>query len=346
MDIRDVPYTDIISFLEDNKISVPKDRAKVYDKVLTSLSKNWEHYPISIVEWITAQNLLRTEVNIPVYTKSQIDNLNKNEIEQLAKLLTMKSNDINHIINILKYLHKLIPDKKGVIGLPEIDKMIFMNTKPSDFINYINLDMKTREEIIEILPALVEKWKNSNRYRGIPDLIDDLFQINEFEIAGIILNNFNEGFDRIIRDSISNRNKNILEYVLGLVPENFDWSVIDYFIFSSQPSDVQMLIDYYEFILNAAIISKSEIVDIVTVLYYERKKNLQDNIKITKNSAEKEEWQHRYITLISLEPLINKAKFLASVDKMKKAWIDVDENYDRNIIFEMENIIEKLNKLF
>ena len=72
-----------------------------------------------------AHNLLLNQVNIPNYTINEIDNMSQNEINKLAKLLTMKGNNPDNIKNILRYLHKL--DDENIILLPEINDLI-LNT--------------------------------------------------------------------------------------------------------------------------------------------------------------------------------------------------------------------------
>jgi len=144
--IYDVPYEDIQKFLlVNNKNYIDKDDA--YDKTLTLLKdKNSKGHTISIIEWMIAHNLLIRNINIPNYTSYKIDNMSQNEINELAKLLTMKGNNRENIKNILRYLGKLNEN----ILLPEINEFILSNLNQLD-INEINFDELNFTNIIKLL---------------------------------------------------------------------------------------------------------------------------------------------------------------------------------------------------
>lgn len=105
--IRDIPYEDIQIFLDNNhKDYINEDDA--YDKAKKLLKdKNSKGHTINIAQWIIAYNLLKQKINIPNYTNYEIDKMSQTKLNELAKLLTMKGNDIENIKNILKFLHKL-----------------------------------------------------------------------------------------------------------------------------------------------------------------------------------------------------------------------------------------------
>ncbi len=105
--IYDVPYEDIIEFLlANNKVYENEDDA--YQKALILLKdKNAIGHTTSIIEWTISHNLLVKKVNIPNFTIYQIDNMHEFEIDELARLLTMKGKDRDNIKNILMYLGKL-----------------------------------------------------------------------------------------------------------------------------------------------------------------------------------------------------------------------------------------------
>ena len=85
--IYDVPYEDIIMFLlANNKDFSNKDEA-----------------------YNTALVLLKDK-NAIGHTVYEIDNMSQKEIDQLAKLLTMKGNNPQNIKKILRYLNKLQDD--------------------------------------------------------------------------------------------------------------------------------------------------------------------------------------------------------------------------------------------
>jgi len=104
--IQDIPFEDVKVFLTKNHRTIPKDKNKAYEKVWDLMNdKNIIFEPDSIVEWMIAYNLIQSETNIPNYTIDEIKSLSLNELNKLSKLLTLKSPNINHIINILKYMH-------------------------------------------------------------------------------------------------------------------------------------------------------------------------------------------------------------------------------------------------
>ena len=108
--IYDIPYEDIATFLLANNINTNnfKDENEVYNIVRNLFKdKNAKGHTTSIIEWMIAYNLLITKVNIPNYTVYEIDKMSQNEIDQLAKLLTLEGNNVENIKNILRYLHKL-----------------------------------------------------------------------------------------------------------------------------------------------------------------------------------------------------------------------------------------------
>lgn len=107
--IYDIPYEDIEIFLVANKEKIPINENDAYDIAFSLLKKrNSVGHTKNIVEWMIAYNLIRNKVNIPTYTIYEINKMDNKEIAMLANLLTMKSNNIESIKNILRYLGKLV----------------------------------------------------------------------------------------------------------------------------------------------------------------------------------------------------------------------------------------------
>lgn len=105
-DVTDIPIEDIKLFLSKNDINTSNgDLYNIAWKLIKS--NKAKYYPDSVVEWMYAYNLHELNVKIPIYKRSDILTLSDTELTKLSKLLTMKTNNIDHIINILKYLHKL-----------------------------------------------------------------------------------------------------------------------------------------------------------------------------------------------------------------------------------------------
>lgn len=105
--IRDIPYEDIEKFLLANNKNWNNEN-EAYETSFDLLkNKNARGHTMRIIEWMISHNLFVNKVDIPHFTINEIDNMTQNEINQLAKLLTMKSNNLENIKNILKFLHKL-----------------------------------------------------------------------------------------------------------------------------------------------------------------------------------------------------------------------------------------------
>lgn len=111
-----------------------ENKNDAYDKALFLLKdRNTIGHTISIIEWLMAHNLLIRKVNINNYNISQINKMSQNEINNLAKLLNMKGNKKENIVNILKFLHKL--DEENTTLLPEINDIILQKLYELDISN-------------------------------------------------------------------------------------------------------------------------------------------------------------------------------------------------------------------
>lgn len=108
--IEDVDINDIKAFLLINGFNIT-DNKKAYEKAF-NLMKNqktiYDNVPLSIIEWMMAHNLVILKKEIHLYNENEIKNLSDRDRRELANLLGMKTSNIDNIINILKYLHKLI----------------------------------------------------------------------------------------------------------------------------------------------------------------------------------------------------------------------------------------------
>jgi hypothetical protein len=106
--IYDIDIVDIELFLRGNNVFVPENDKLSYQEA-KRLMKNPRllFYPPSISEWIIAHNLLLTKTKVPSYTEEEILALPQNELNKLAELLTMRTNNRYNIIKILYYMNKL-----------------------------------------------------------------------------------------------------------------------------------------------------------------------------------------------------------------------------------------------
>jgi len=211
-DIRDVPYEDIQEFLKANKKSY-KNENDAYSKALILLKdNNVVGHTVKIVEWIIAHNLIKKKVNVPYYSSYEINNMPEIEVYQLSKLLTMKSNNRENIINILRYMNKL----KDMELLPEIVDIIDdllneldiqeINQRSLDFDKIINLlkyhynKQLVRFIIYNNLETIIDNKKNVKEdiVDEITNFIINLLNVDELGLAARVLDiaiNKNYKFD-------------------------------------------------------------------------------------------------------------------------------------------------------
>ena len=106
--IYDINIEDIKLFLRGNNVLIPETDDLAYREA-KKLMKNPKllFYPPSIIEWMIAHNLLITKTKIPNYTEEEILKLPQKELNLLAELLTMRTNNRYNVINILYYMGKL-----------------------------------------------------------------------------------------------------------------------------------------------------------------------------------------------------------------------------------------------
>jgi len=156
--IYDIPYNDIQIFLDaNNEYYDNKDDA--YNKALSFLKdSNSKGHTTSIIEWLIAHNLLINKVKISNYKVTNIDNMTQYEINKLAKLLTMKGNNIGNIKNILRYLHKL----NEVELITDIKEIILLKLEELE-INELNFDNMTEFVIFKLL----ENHRNKSLIRKL-----------------------------------------------------------------------------------------------------------------------------------------------------------------------------------
>lgn len=144
-----------------------------------------EYYPDSIIEWSIAHNLLKKNVNIQQYTINMIKSMSSSKLRELANILTMKTSDIGHIINILKYLHKI---KSELDLFPS--EMIIEIMKSSDF-NDIESLCNTSTKITKICET------NEFRNMLIDKLSYDSFDLSNFNIKQLLF------YSKIIKRKMS-----------------------------------------------------------------------------------------------------------------------------------------------
>jgi hypothetical protein len=199
--IYDIPYEDIKIFLLANNKNIGEFIDDAYNKALILL-KNGKAicHTISIIEWMIAHNLLVKKTDIPNFTINEIDNMSQIEIDQLAKLLTMKGNNLNNIKNILRHLHKLY---EGESLLPEIYDIIFQNLAQLE-IKDIDVSNLKYDDIINLLKT----HRNKKEIRKfIYDNLEKIIIYNAF--SSYLDFNLDYDYDYLL-SNVNIYNKNIM----------------------------------------------------------------------------------------------------------------------------------------
>lgn len=171
-DIKDINFDDIKQFLITNNVTVSNDEND-YNKAFKLMkNSNIIIESISIIEWMMAYNLIIKKVKIRDYTINDLIKLSINERDKLAKNLGMVSDNINNIINILYYLHKLhlvvgglkIPNNKNVYDIfpKEIWVKILLDLNCED----IDSIIKDSEQLTVLI--VQQNIKEKIKTRGFP----------------------------------------------------------------------------------------------------------------------------------------------------------------------------------
>lgn len=112
-DIHDINIDDAKQYITINGGQLPANDDELIYLMIKMLMKrqNVKYTPDIITKWMIANNAIKNKIQIPKYTEYQLRNLILNERKKLATKLAMKGNNIDNIIDILRFLHKL---EKGV----------------------------------------------------------------------------------------------------------------------------------------------------------------------------------------------------------------------------------------
>lgn len=154
MDIYDILFDEIELFLSGNDISLSNDIYKVYDDALKLIkSGKAEYYPDSVIQWMIAYNLVQLNVDIPIYKESYVLSLSTSELNKLAKSLTLKTTNVDVILQILFYLHKLEEDvniNPGILSVLNPDTIIaLLRTMDIDSIGNMCKSSKQIKDVCE-----------------------------------------------------------------------------------------------------------------------------------------------------------------------------------------------------
>ena len=276
--IRDIPLEDIKNFLSENKVGIPKNIDNAY-KTAFDLMKigQAKFYPDNIITWVMAYNLIKSKKNIPMYNKSTVISLSKQDVDKLASSLGMKSDNMDAILSILTYVNKLNDDtiNRGLLPSLEIKMLEVMNLET------LLKTFKTNKQafrplVYKALPEIINNYyyqedlpKNTNRrldYYDLYQFTSDLFDLKEYILVKKILE-LSYPKDNIYSVLLSNTlgNQEELEIYFKMAPENYDWDssgfdeVFEYNM-ESLASDGADFNEYFSTAFNAAINTKNQYV--------------------------------------------------------------------------------------
>lgn len=156
--IYDIPFDDIKNLLLENNIEITNDKLEMYDMALTlmnDLTTSYKNVSNLIIEWMLAHNVLKKNIILLNYDILTIKNMNQIELNKLAKKLGMKSNNINSIIHILQYLHKLRGYNK-----------IILNSNFDEIILLLQDNLLLYDEIYKLLPRVINNMSYDDDFEN------------------------------------------------------------------------------------------------------------------------------------------------------------------------------------
>lgn len=106
--ITDIPIEVIKDFLLGNNYKIAKADKEIYDSAENIILNNKaDYYPDTIIDWIITYNFFTSGNIMRMYKLTEINNLSKMQLNDLARKLGLDNNDKQSIINVLTYLHKI-----------------------------------------------------------------------------------------------------------------------------------------------------------------------------------------------------------------------------------------------
>ena len=204
MDIYDLSISDLREFLLVNNIKY-FDNNDIYD-IAFDLMKNkntkYDDVPISIIQWMLAHNALQKDINIPSYTISQIEKLGSNDLNRLSKLLGLTKSNIDNVLNILRFMHKL---------------------KESELDFEINIDLYTNLLINSRFETIIKLLKSKPSLKNrIPELFNEILIYNKGVNDVNDLNIFYNETSNFVRALIDLRYFDLIEKILPIISKNND----------------------------------------------------------------------------------------------------------------------------
>jgi hypothetical protein len=301
-DIHDINIVDAKKFLLLNKAQLPANNNEIIyimvKKLLERPNTNYKGAPANIVKWLLAYNVIQNGTYIPRYVKYEIYDLSLSERNKLAKLLGMKGNNAENIIDILRFLHKLDGDL-DFANNDDLYQPLLLNSNFEQVISILEANPKLESLVKKLLQQIIE---NNIKYQKdcdintcisdpkTQDFLDNLAKLNYIDIL-----------------------VNALTYL-----KQINYKLVSYDKYFSAFADNRILNKYYE--INPYIFKR------ITRLEFFIKYVLAD-LKNKENIAKDIFYDLIYDTLTYA---ISINRYLL-IEQMIRLWINKDTNIHKNV---------------
>ena len=248
--IQDVDIGAIKILLSTNNIEIPEKRYEIYDKALNLMNKrstSYENVPISIIEWMLAYNALKRNLINKSYHIRDLRKLSKIDQNTLAKSLGMEGNNIENIINILRYMHKLEGELKFEENL-DLYKPLLLNSQLNTVINLLKSKPSLKPLILEILPEIIKNNYDINGDDSAYDFLSKLIDMKDEALIKRVIkvyDDYVEDFNAYYVLASSFFESKQLDLLFEILPKNYDINVLQEAIDSIIRSDLTSEEYYY-----------------------------------------------------------------------------------------------------
>lgn len=204
-DIRDLNISDLRDFLSANQIYhyngfLLSNNNDIYDvafNLMKDKNAKYDDVPISIIEWMLARNALIKKINVPSYTRTQIKNLKFDDLNNLAKLLGLTKNNVDNVINILHYMHKLKESELDFEMYTDLYTSLLVTSNFETIIKLLKSKSSLKNEISEVFDNILIYNKGiPDFYNKTSNFIRSLIDMKEFDLIEKILPIIIEDDDR------------------------------------------------------------------------------------------------------------------------------------------------------
>ena len=276
--VQDIDIEAIKVLLSINNIEIPDKKHEIYDKAFSLMnneSTSYEGVPTSIIEWMLAYNALKKSVIKKSYHIRDLRKLSKIDQNVLAKSLGMKGNNVDNIVNILRYMHKLEGELKFEENL-DLYKPLLLNSDLFTVINLLESKQSLKPLVLEILPEILKNDYNINGDDYAYQFVAELLHIKDMDLIKRSIKVYGDlikDFDPYhLFDSFFLSKQ--LELLFEMIPKNYNINVLIEGIDLMLESDLESEEYYYlihESLKYAVRIKNKEL--------FEHLEHIWDNVK-------------------------------------------------------------------